>query len=81
MTERSRFKFTIKEGSPSRSGADDAPVWLMAEPDEPGLSILEDGVLGFDLPPGTKMDKAKEIAKFLNANIHGLSFTDLSKVR
>lgn len=80
MTERSRFKFTVKEGAASRSGADDAPVWLMAEPDSPGLSALNKGFLGVELPPGTKLAKAQEIARYLNENIHALTFTDLSKV-
>jgi hypothetical protein len=72
-TERSRFVFTVKEGSPSRSGAD-APVWLMAEPDTPGLSVLKGGHLGMELAPGTKIDKAQEIAKFLNTNIRAITY-------
>jgi hypothetical protein len=31
-TDSADYKFTVKEGSVSQSGADDAPVFLMCEP-------------------------------------------------
>jgi hypothetical protein len=71
MTEDAEYRFTIKE---SRTGV----PWIMCELSvEPGLSILENGFLGFRLPPGTSLDQAKEIAKFLNEKIVQLSYTRL----
>lgn len=76
-TQRAKVKFTVKEGAPSRSGASDAPVWLMAEPMDGEIAFLERGFLGVDLPPGISLAKAQEIARFLNSSIAGVSYTKL----
>ena len=35
----------------------------------PTLPILEDGFLGLELPNGTNLDRAREIADFLDRNV------------
>ena len=76
-TETASYVFTVKEGSPSLSGADDAPVWLMLEPSNGDLAILKGGFLSFRLPTGTKIERGQEIARYLNSNVAGVSFTRL----
>jgi hypothetical protein len=41
------------------------------------LIVLGNGFLGFDLPNGTTIEKAKEIAEFLEENIANVSYTKL----
>lgn len=75
-TEVADYKFTVKEGAPSKSGADDAPVWLMCEPLSSELSIVGDGgYLGIRLRPGTAVTQARDIANYLRAHIVGISHT------
>ena len=76
-TETATYRFTVKEGEPSASGKDDAPVSLMLEPTTGDLSILKDGFLSLRLPEGTKIERGHEIAKYLNANVAAISFTML----
>jgi hypothetical protein len=76
-TETASYTFTVKEGAPSTSGADDVPVWLMLEPSKGDLSVLRGGFLSLRLLPGAKIGRGKEVAKYLNANIAGVSFTRL----
>jgi len=38
-------------------------------PVQEDLIVLANGFLGFDLPPGTTIEKAKKIAGFLEENI------------
>ena len=76
-TETASYRFTVKEGAPSVSGSDDAPVWLMLEPSVGDLAILKSGFLSLRLQPGTKIERGQEIAKYLNTNISGVSFTKL----
>jgi hypothetical protein len=39
------------------------------------LSVLDEGILGFDLPEDTSDDRAREIETFLNENITNAHFT------
>ena len=73
-----QYKFTVKEGQPSQSGADDAPAWLMCEPMASELSIVGDeGFLSFRLPDGTTVDQAQVIAHYLQRHIVGVQYTRL----
>jgi hypothetical protein len=68
-TSRGEYRFIVKEYG-------DGTPWIMLELyREPGLPILEDGFLGFDLPPGTDIRRAREIADFLEENLTTLSHT------
>jgi hypothetical protein len=70
MTERVRMSFKVKEfpgGEP----------WICLEPVREDLIALRNGFLGFDLPTGTTIQKAKEIAEFLEENIANVSYTKL----
>ena len=67
-TVRAKYVFTIKEFA-------EGTPWIMAEPLNGGINLPNDGFLGFDLPKGTSMAKAKEIAKFLNDNLEQISLT------
>ncbi len=67
-TERARDRFTVKEGV-------QGSVWIMLERLDADLSVLGNGFLGFDLAPGTSMERVEEIAEFLNRNIHNVSCT------
>ena len=46
-------------------------------PVQEDLIVLANGFLGFDLPPGTTIEKAKKIAGFLEENIANVSYTKL----
>lgn len=67
-TKRAEYKFTVKEFS-------DGTPWIMLEPMGKSIELPEDGFLGFDLPKGTDISRAGEIAKFMNANLSTLSLT------
>jgi hypothetical protein len=68
MTERTRVVFRVKK---SVSG----DFWICLEPLERNLKVLGNGFLGFDLPEGTTINKAEEIAAFLQENISSVSYT------
>jgi hypothetical protein len=70
MTERVRMSFRLKEfpgGQP----------WICLEPIKEDLIVLANGFLGFDLPAGTTIEKAKKIAEFLEENVATVSYTKL----
>jgi hypothetical protein len=68
MTERTRVHFTAKRAADGRP-------WIMLEAVVENLSVLDEGILGFDLPEGTSDDRAREIETFLNENITNAHFT------
>ena len=70
MTERVRMSFKVKEFT-------DGQPWIFLEPVDEDLIVLGNGFLGFDLPNGTTIEKAKEIAEFLEENIANVSHTKL----
>lgn len=39
------------------------------------MPSLKDAFIGFDLPDGTTLEKAREIAEFMNNNLAGISLT------
>ena len=68
MTERVRMSCRVKEfpgGQP----------WICLEPVKEDLKVVRNGFLGFDLPIGTTIEKAKKIAEFLGENITTVSYT------
>ena len=68
MTERDRFLFTAKE-------YESGQPWICLVAWEQGLEVLGQGFLGLDLPKGTTLNRAKEIAKFLEDNIIAVSYS------
>jgi hypothetical protein len=69
-TERGEYTFTVKDGA--------APDLFSIAAEPAGKSTgLEGfgGYLGFDLPPNTTDEKAREIAKYLNKNIAAITLT------
>lgn len=62
-TQRAEYRFTIITRG-------DGVPWIHLDPARnPGLAILEDGMLGFNLPEGTSEERAQEIARFLNEHL------------
>jgi hypothetical protein len=62
---KKNFTATVKEGDGDRNHQ--APVWVLIEPDEEiGLRPNESIVIDFDR--GTPIEKAEEVARFLNHN-------------
>lgn len=75
-TENADYVFTIKEGDTPASGNGDATAWVMCEPRTRELSIVGDnGFLGINLKPGTTLQEATEIVRFLKNHVVGLSYT------
>jgi len=62
MIERLECRFVPKEYS-------DRKPWICCEPLQLPYGVLGEGLIGFDLPEGTKHERAMEIAEFLNNNI------------
>ena len=75
-TEIADYKFTVKEGEPSTSGADDAPTWLMCEPISRELSIVGNAAfLSIRLVDGTTVAQAQAIAAYLQQHVEGIGYT------
>lgn len=67
-TERAKYVFTVKEFS-------NGTPFIALEPLNKSITLPEEGFLGFDLPEGTDINKAKDIAKYLNKNLSNLTLT------
>jgi hypothetical protein len=77
-TDFADYKFTVKEGQASRSGADDAPTWLMCEPMTKELPVVGDrGFLSLRILEGTTVAQAQEIARYLQERVTGIGYTRL----
>lgn len=74
-TDTARYRFTVKEGQPSRSGANDAPLSLMLEPMDKQLAVLKGGHLSLFLAPGTTMAQAQALARSLDQLVGTVAFT------
>jgi hypothetical protein len=61
--------FTVKEGAPSTSGADDAPVYLVFEPYEKGHPSLAGKAFILDCKTGVSVDQAQDLARALKAKV------------
>ena len=70
MSERGRYKFTVKESAKGTP-------WIAAEPMGPEPEVLCEGILGFDLREGATLDEAREIAHFLNDHVAWVSYTKI----
>ncbi len=67
-TERGDFVFKVSEFG-------DGTPWIITEPRRRTMPVLDDAFIGFDLPPGTTHQRAREIADFMNKNLVGISMT------
>lgn len=76
-TDHAVYRFTVKEGQASPSGADNAPISLMLESMEGELPALSDGFLSLHLKPGTTMAEAHELERQLNRIVVKVSHTHL----
>jgi len=76
-TEFADYRFTVREGAPSASGRNDAPVWIALEPMTKELDILGKGFLFLRLNPGADIQQAQDTARYLNANIAAVGYTRL----
>jgi hypothetical protein len=68
MTDTAHYAFTVKE----RSGG---PPWIAWEPSGEQIPILRDAILGFNLRGERSIERAREVSRFLNANIDSVSCT------
>ena len=68
MTKRAKFVFKTKES------AGRVPI-IVLEPLRESFDVLAGGFLGFDLPEGTTINQAEEIAAYLNEKIDSISYT------
>jgi len=68
-SETVKYVFTVKEGGCGQP-------FIMCEPSGGGLSILgKDAFLSFCLNTAISIEKAQDIANYLNDNIEGVSVT------
>jgi hypothetical protein len=68
MTERGRYRFTVKEKARGE-------FWIAAEPAGQTIKSLDDCVLGFELEPKATHSHAVTVADFLNTNIRAITLT------
>ena len=71
-TERAQYHFKVSEGEESE---DTWRAFISTEPLQGNLKIIGNGLLSFDLKPGTSIERAEEIAGFLNENIEAIAYT------
>ena len=67
-TEHGDYLFKVSEYG-------DGTFWVSTEPRNKGVPMLRSALLGFGLPEGTTMKRAREIANFLNINLTDVSIT------
>jgi hypothetical protein len=67
-TDRGDFLFVVKEFG-------DGTPWIVAEPRRKTIPVFNDAIWGFDLPEGTTLEKAHEIADYMNHNLKSLAVT------
>ena len=68
MTTRANYTFTVKEYP-------DGTPWIMLEPLNGNLPLLEDGFLGFDLALGTTYEQARALVTEMKNRITSTSHT------
>lgn len=61
--------FTVKEGAPSASGANDAPVYLVYEPYKAGHPSLAGRALILDCKEGVTVEDARDLVAALKAKV------------
>ena len=75
-TENADYKFLVKEGQPSMSGADDAPFSIFCEPIMRELSIVGNrGFLSIRLKKVSSFREAQQVADMLNEKVSHISYT------
>ena len=67
MKENVRVVFKVKK-------TENGDFSICFEPLEENLKVLGKGFLGFELPEGTTVNTAEEIAAFLQENISSVSY-------
>ena len=67
-TDRARYLFKVSEFG-------DGTCWISTEPVNGEVPLLENALLGFDLPEGTSFQKAHEVADYLNRNLADVGVT------
>lgn len=68
-TDHASCIFAVKE-------YEDGTPWIMVEPHRaPDNLLLKNGFIGLTLRPGVSFERAKEIARELNENFEGVSYT------
>lgn len=70
-TTRADYLFKVSEYA-------DGTPWISTESLRGPLPVIENGLLGFDLPEGTTFEQAKSIANWLNDSIGAICYTDFS---
>lgn len=70
MTDRGKFLFRVAEYS-------GGVPWIMTDPfhTKDRLPILKGGFIGFDLKPGTTIEQAEQVARYLNDHIESITTT------
>jgi hypothetical protein len=68
-TQRAQCRYTVKEYGSGQP-------YIVCELHDPlDLGISEQWSLGFDLPQGTSVDEAQEIARFMQQHLSNLMYT------
>jgi hypothetical protein len=71
MTERAPASFAVKEFV-------DGVPWIVCEIGRKPFAGVPDGLIGFDLPPGTTFEEAQEIQRYLETHLTNVTFTPLN---
>ncbi len=64
--ENAEFVFVVRMG-------ENGSPWVALQPKHDGLATLK-GEIGLDLYRGTRVEEAKQLARFLNSNIKSVSY-------
>lgn len=67
-SEHGEFKFTVKEFA-------DGTPYLAAEPMRSAMTLFDEAQMFFQLRPGTDIEEAHRIAKYLNQHISTVGIT------
>jgi hypothetical protein len=68
QTERFHYYFKVRRYP-------EGGFWIAMDPVEGHLKPLTKGFLGFDLPEGIALERANEIADFMNYNLKKVTYT------
>ncbi len=73
-TDHARCVFEVKDNA-------DGTFWLMLNVAKPGLPIIENGFVGFELKKKLSKREADDLARLLNENIDEVSCTTFEPAR
>lgn len=68
QTERFRYSFKVRQYP-------DDGFWIAMDPVDGHLKPLTKGFIGFDLAEDMTLERAREIANFMNDNLKKVSYT------